>query len=111
MEQIEKLNNYKKEFADEIDESLVSIEELKKLKISVDTLAAEVLLRKIFGDEIYQAKKAEEKIGGEKEIVKLDEEDIKFDARVRDICDNISDFEFDSNIGAMLLKVSQEEDE
>ena len=55
------------------------------------------------------SKKVEEKITGEKEIVKLTEEDMSFDAQVREICENIEDNDFDNNVGLLLSKVSHGE--
>ena len=62
-----------------------------------------LVLRKIFGDEIYYAKKHNSEVSGEKEIIKLDEEAIEYDNKIRSICENISDNEFDTNIGTMLV--------
>lgn len=100
----ELLNNFKKEFSEEIDLAWVGVDDLKKQKISTSALQAETKLHKVFGDEIYIAKKHEEKISGEKEIVKLSENDIAFDSKVREICDDLIDDEFDSKLTAILNK-------
>ena len=68
-------------------------------------------MRKYFGGEIYSQKKTEEKIVGEKEVIKLTEEDIAFDSQVREICDNLVDYEFDNNVGVLLSKVEEEDEE
>lgn len=103
-EQIEK---FKKEFADEIESKNVSVEDLQKCKISNNVLQAEVTLRKVFGDEIFVPKKTEEKLDGEKEVVKLDDEDIAFDSKVREICDNLDNSEFDSHVMVLLSKTEE----
>ena len=71
-----------------------------------NVLEAEVLLRKVFGDEIYVSEKVEEKLTGDKEIVKLTEDDMVFDGQVREICENIEDYEFDNNVGMIVSKVN-----
>ena len=111
MDKKAKINEFKKEFAEEIDKTYINIEDLKKNKISSSVLEAETMLRKIFGDEIYSPKKFNEEITGEKEIVKLTEEDVSFDSQVRDICENIADAEFDNNLGVFLSKVNSEVEE
>lgn len=103
------LKEFKKEFSEEIEDVNVTIDDLKKNKFSANILQAEAKLHKIFGDEIYVPKKIEEKIEGEKEIIKLSEEDIAFDSHVRDICENLVDDDFDSKMGVILNKYINEE--
>ena len=105
-----KIKEFKKLFSDEINERNIDVDILKKLKVSQSVLEAEVFLRKIFGDEIYVPKKVEAEITGQKEIVRLTEEDMIFDTQVREICDNIADVEFDNNVGLILSKISDEEE-
>lgn len=105
----EKLEEFKKEYLDEINAAVVSLEDLKKYKVSNDVLEAEVVLRKVFGDEIYVPKKSEEKIDGEKEILKLSEEDISFDNEVREICENLLDDSFESGVSVLVSKLNSGE--
>lgn len=105
MDKLLKLDEFKKEFAEDIDSVNVSIEKLKQLKISSSVLEAETLLRKVFGDEIYVPKKKEENVTGEKEIVKLSEDDMSFDGEVREICENLEDLEFEGSCAGFLLKL------
>ena len=105
MDKLLKLDEFKKEFAEDIDSVNVSIEKLKQLKISSSVLEAETLLRKVFGDEIYVPKKKEENVTGEKEIVKLSEDDMSFDGEVREICENLEDLEFEGSCAVFLLKL------
>lgn len=100
----EQFERFKKEFAEDIEEEQVTIEILKKNKISSDILQAEVRLHKVFGDEIYLQEKKEEALNGEKEIIKLSETDIAFDNEVRKICDEIDNSEFDSKVSQILAK-------
>lgn len=102
----EKINLFKKEFLDEINSQKVSVDDLKKNKISNSVLSAEITLRKVFGDEIYAEKREENSISGEKNIVKLSEEDIAFDSGVREICENLTDQQFDSNVMYLLSKIA-----
>lgn len=105
----EKISAYKKEFKEDIDAEKITIAELKKSRVASGVLEAEVALHKIFGDEIYVPKKKEEKIEGEKEIIKLSESDIAFDSKVRELCENLADPSFDSNVGVVLSKAPEEE--
>lgn len=104
----EKIKLLKKEFQEEIDNEKVDITQLRKNKISNSVLSAEITLRKVFGDEIFVPKKTEETIGGEKTIVKLSEEDISFDSRVRELCEELPDAKFDANVSVVLSKISEE---
>lgn len=105
----EKLEEFKKEYLDEINAAVVSLEDLKKYKVPNNVLEAEVVLRKVFGDEIYVPKKTEEKIDGEKEILKLSEEDISFDNEVREICENLLDDSFESGVSVLVSKLNSGE--
>lgn len=109
MDKLAKLNDFKREYFEDIESVKVSVEDLKKCKVSTSVLEAEVLLRGIFGDEIYVPKKKEETITGEKEVVKLTEEDMALDNQVREICDSIVDNTFDNNVGVLLAKVKVED--
>lgn len=105
------LDEFKKEFSEEIDFEDVSLDDLKKHKISSNVLESEVVLRKVFGDEIFVPKKTEEKIEGEKEIIKLSEEDIAFDSKVREICENLLDDNFEAGVSVLLSKVNNGEND
>jgi hypothetical protein len=109
MDKLAKLNDFKREYFEDIESVKVSVEDLKKCKVSTSVLEAEVLLRGVFGDEIYVPKKKEETITGEKEVVKLTEEDMALDNQVREICDSIVDNTFDNNVGVLLAKVKVED--
>lgn len=110
MDKQAKLNEFKKEYFEEIESVGVGVDYLKKCKVPTSVLEAEVLLRKVFGDEIYVPKKKEEALVGEKEIVKLTEEDMALDNQVRKICDSIIDENFDNNVGVLLAKLNLEEE-
>lgn len=111
MDKFEKLNEFKKEYLGDIDAVEVSVDDLKKYKVPTSVLEAEVVLRKVFGDEIFVRKKVEENLTGEKEVVKLTEEDMFLDVQVREICDNLADANFDNNIGVLLSKVDLGDEE
>lgn len=111
MDKQARLNEFKKEFQEEIESVGVGVETLKKCKVPSSVLEAEVLLRKVFGDEIYVPKKKEEALTGEKEVVKLTEEDMALDNQVREICESLIDENFDNNVGVILAKLNSEEEE
>ena len=110
MDKQAKFNEFKKEYFEDIELINVSVEELKKCKIPSSVFEAEVSLRNLFGDEIYVPKKTDESITGEKEIVKLTEEDMALDNQVMEICDSLIDVDFDNNVGVLLSKVNLEEE-
>lgn len=110
MDKQSKLNEFKREYQEEIELVGVGVESLKKNKVHLSVLEAEVYLRKAFGDEIYVPKKEEEKLTGEKEIVKLTEEEMALDNQVREICDSLVDENFDNNVGVILSKLNKEEE-
>ena len=101
-------NEYKKEFYEEIRAIDVQIKDLEALKISNKTLAAEVALRKRFGDEISVSKAIEADENEEKTIAKLDTQDIEFDGTIRDICERAIDTDFDSEVDMLVASISQE---
>ena len=107
IEKIE-METYKREFYEEIRNIDVQVQDLKDLKISDNTLAAEIALRKILGDEISRVRMSEDGSSGEKTITKLDEGAIEFDSVVRKICNDIEDPEFDSSVELFMSSVSQE---
>ena len=102
------LNEYKKEFYEEIRAINVKVEDLESMKISNKTLASEVALRKRFGDEITVSKAIEADENEEKTIAKLDTEDIEFDGTVRDICERAVDENFDSEADVFNSYLNQE---
>lgn len=102
------LNEYKKEFYEEIRAIDVQVKDLEALKISNKTLAAEVALRKRFGDEISISKAIEADENEEKTVAKLDTQDIEFDETIRDICERTIDSDFDSEVDLLMASISQE---
>lgn len=106
--EITKIDDYKKEFYEEIRSINVKLEDLAGLKIPDKIFASEVVLRRVFGDEIPSVKFADIADGEEKKISKLDMQDVEFDASVRDVCERVVDSEFDSEVD--LLKASMIEE-
>ncbi len=104
MEKQTKIDEFKREFKEEISARKVEVEQLKKNKVPSSVLEAETFLRKVFGDEIFVPKKTEEKLTGEKDVQKLSEEEVAFDTEIRGICENLPNAEFDNNIGVLLSK-------
>ena len=102
------LNEYRKEFYEEIRAINVKVTDLESVKISNKTLATEVALRRRFGDEISVSKVVEVDVSGEKTIEKLDTQAIEFDGIVRDICERTVDGDFDSEADRFVALIGQE---
>jgi hypothetical protein len=111
MEKQSRIVKFKKEFAEEINASKINVGELKNLKVSKEVLNAEVSLRKVFGDEIFERKVGSENIEGDKEILKLNDEDIAFDSEVQQICDDLVDMDFEMSVNVLLSKIAEKEEE
>ena len=102
------LNEYRKEFYEEIRAVDVQVKDLETLKISNKTLAAEVALRRRLGDEISVSRAIDANESEEKTIQKLDAQDIEFDGVVREICERSVDGEFDSEADRLVALIGQE---
>ena len=102
------IDDYKKEFYEEIRSIDIQVDELKSLNIPDKILASEVVLRKVFGDEISYNKFADVADGEEKNIAKLDAGDIEFDSSVRDVCERVVDAEFDSEVDLIRASIEEE---
>ena len=110
MEKQESLCRFQKEFLEEIRETKLDVQNLKRAKVSDDILGAEIALRKVFGDEIYEKTKAEEDVFGEKSVIKLTEDDISFDSEVQKICDELIDVNFETGVNVILSKITEMEE-
>lgn len=110
MEKQESLCRFQKEFLDEIRETKLDVQKLRRAKISEDVLGSEIVLRKVFGDEIYEKAKVEEDVVGEKSVVKLTEDDISFDSEVQKICDELIDTNFETGVNVILSKITEMEE-
>ena len=110
MEKQDLLHEFQKEFLEEIHEVKLDISSLKKAKVSEDILGAEIAIRKVFGDEIFEKNKIKDDIEGEKTVVKLTDSDISFDSEVQKICDELIDINFETGVNIILSKVAEDED-
>lgn len=110
MEKKEGLCRFQKEFLEEIQETKLDVQKLKRAKVSEDVLRAEIALRKVFGDEIYEKNKIEEDVAGEKSVIKLTEEDISFDSEVQKLCEELVDRNFETGVNIILAKISDMEE-
>ena len=111
MEKQSRIVKFKKEFAEEINASNINVDALRDSKVSKEVLNAEVSLRKVFGDEIFERKVENENIDGEKEVFKLNDEDIAFDSEVQQICDDLVDMDFEMSVNVLLSKIAEQEEE
>ena len=111
MEKQSRIVKFKKEFAEEINASNINVDTLRDSKVSKEVLNAEVSLRKVFGDEIFERKVENENIDGEKEVFKLNDEDIAFDSEVQQICDDLVDMDFEMSVNVLLSKIAEKEEE
>lgn len=99
MEQSKLLTEYEKEFESEVAKQYISIEDLKKCGVSEKTLASELFLRKIYGDEIVKRTLSDiidER--QEKRISKVGEDEKNIDVELRNIWNDIENSEFDKNM-------------
>ena len=110
MEKQSNLSSFKREFADEINAVEVNIDALKSVKIPSEVFEAEISLRKVFGDEIFERNVQTDNIVGEKEIIKLNEEDLTFDSEVQKICEDLVDPNFDAGVNVILAKITEAEE-
>lgn len=111
MEKKDSLFELKKEFLEEINQAEVLVEDLKNAKVSRDVLSAEVALRKVFGDEIFKRQKLNDEVEGQKEIIKLTEEDIAFDSEVQKLTEGLLDVDFETGVNVLLSKIAEQEEE
>lgn len=110
MEKQSNISKFKKEFQDEINATEVNLNSLKNAKVPNEVLEAEVYLRKVFGDEIYERQVQNVDITGEKEVIKLNENDLSFDTEVQRICENLVDPNFDAGVNVVLAKIAEQEE-
>ena len=108
MTKVDELEQYKKEFYEEIRNIDVKVADLRALKISDKVLASEVSLRRMFGDVIYSEKFAEIEDSENKTIEKLNMGDIEFDGTVREICERVIDNKFDAEVDMFLASGEEE---
>ena len=100
------LSDYQKEYAYEIDNQAVSYTELEKWGVSNEALSCEVLLRKMYGDEIAISTVDEDFNTAQKTAVsKLNETEIGVDQELRNIYERIEQSEFDANVEVLLKKL------
>ena len=111
MERKTNLAELKKEFFEEISKINIGIDDIKNAKVSKEVLQTEIALRRVFGDEIFEKQKIEDRVDGEKEIIKLSEEDIAFDSEVQRLTDDLVDAEFETGVNVLLSKISEQEEE
>lgn len=103
MEQSKLLLNYEKEYASEIAEQVISIDDLMKCGISKKTLASELYLRKIYGDEIVTQTLVDDiDLEKEKKVIKIGDTEKNIDNELRAIFADIENSEFDKNIETVL---------
>ncbi len=99
MEQSKLLTTYEQEFSAEIDGQFISIDDLKKCGVSEKTLASELFLRKIYGDDIvkknttdfYDTQKT-------KTVSKVGDDEKNINNELRSILEDIENSEFDKNM-------------
>ena len=104
------LSDYENEFSEIIYSSRIGVEDIEKCGVSKKILAAECLLRSVFGDQIMN-NSVEDVIqdSADKKVQKITEEDIVFDSTFKKICDSIENNDFDKNLDELLSKVEWDE--
>ena len=104
MDKRENLSNYEKEFSIEIADTYVSCEDLVKCGVSNKILSAEVFLRNIYGDEIFNTQGSDaDSITGEKRVVKINEDEMNLNSEYKKICSDIENSEFDKNLQTIVF--------
>lgn len=105
-----KLEDYEKEYYDEILDEEVSVETLEKFGVKKKTLSKEVYLRSIYGDEIVLSKKDEELAkNAKKMITHLNEEELGLKSELAEIYKSIDNSSFDDDFDRLGIKLSGEE--
>ena len=105
------LNKYKKEFRQEILQTNISIDNLKKIGVSDFTLLSEIFLRKYYGDDILLEEETETEIDlSKKKIEKVDLQKINSVSELSKYIEDISKSEFDSNVEMLLTKIENDDD-
>ncbi len=103
-----KLENFEKEYYDEIENSNVSIETLEKFGVTKKTLSKEVYLRGIYGDEIIVDKEQAKVTNGKKSITRLCEEELNLKGEFASIYGSIDNSSFDQNFDLLGIKLDVE---
>lgn len=99
MEKVVKIFDYEKENLSEINETNISIEDLKKCGISDEILAYECALRKFYGDDILRKTEIDEIESTDgRTITKVDLNEMQIDNQFKAICEEIESSEFDQNL-------------
>ncbi|MBR2391252.1 MAG: hypothetical protein IKB06_02040 [Clostridia bacterium] len=103
---MEKLTEkYKKDYMYEINNHHVEVEELKKLGVSEKTLASEIFLRKIYGDEILMNEVPDDLDSKSKrKVQKVDLTEMEGTKGLKAIDDDIELSEFDKNFETIVKK-------
>lgn len=103
MHEINNLENFEKEYYLESSEKKVTIDDLKKYGVTDRTLAGEVYLISLFGNEIVEHKISDEiDENAEAEITTLDDYDIETNMAYNEIIKRIDESSFDENIDAAI---------
>lgn len=103
------LENFEKEYYDEIENSNVSIETLEEFGVTKKALSKEVYLRDIYGDEIIVDKVQEKTTNnGKKSVTHLDEDELSLKSEFASIYDSIDGSSFDKNFDLLGIKLDVE---
>lgn len=95
------LENFEREYYDEIIKTTVTLDAFKKVGISEKSLAREMYLRKIYGDSILSLEIGDSEMYGKKMITKLSESDFGFRDEFKMVFDEIEKSSFDAALDMM----------
>lgn len=107
-----KLEDFEKEYYEEINKTEVKVEDLEKLGVNKKTLSKEVYLKNLYGDEIVDDGSGDiQNVKGAKKIVaKLTEEELGLKSEFVNIFSAIDRSMFDKNFDELGLRLDEEED-
>lgn len=94
--------DFEKENLMEINNKIVTVQDLKDHKIKTNTLATEVFLREFYGDEIFESVTEDNVDESAKKIEKINAEELNGSTEFLNICKEIENEEFDSVVDSVL---------
>lgn len=97
------VEDFEKEYSSEIEEEFVSVEDLKKFKVSLSSLKLEIYLRNIYGDDIISNISSDDfLIGAKKSIEKVDLTQVGTKSLLQNLSEDIDNSDFDKEFDAIL---------
>lgn len=99
----ELIDSLEKEYSEEINLTKITVDDLKKAKISERSISREIYLRKIYGDEILVGSSGDNEIFGKRSITKLSDGDFGRRKEVASIFEKIEKSKFDEALDRLKI--------